>query len=127
MKCMELLTKENGDCLDQWVLYLRLMDVWFELNAPVEKLFHFLVALQDRSKRLEKPVRSPFLAVLELIKQLRQRNLPSLPALNSLDALFSYFDQFGTKPCCFGDSLYYFRALFDGDSAVVSLCWRWLC
>lgn len=114
---MQLLMKDNADCLDQWVLYLRLMDVWFELNAPIEKLYDFIVVMQDRSRRLEKPVRSPFLALLELCKQLRQRNLSFPPELKLIDAFLIYFNQFGMKPSCFGDLLYYFRAFFDGDSA----------
>ncbi|XP_063231904.1 LOW QUALITY PROTEIN: N-alpha-acetyltransferase 25, NatB auxiliary subunit [Bacillus rossius redtenbacheri] len=75
-----------------------------EADCSPEMCRAFLRELQAANERLERRLRGPYLAQLELFKRLRERGQDPESLLGSVvDLLMSYFAQFGCKPCCVSD------------------------
>ncbi|XP_070572285.1 N-alpha-acetyltransferase 25, NatB auxiliary subunit-like [Ptychodera flava] len=78
-------------------------------------VIQFIEDIYKAEKEKEsKHQRGPFLARMELHKQLKERNLPDIEKLESLqNMLKEYFDLFGDKYCCFGDMAPYLKLLSE--------------
>ena len=106
--------KENGDmskeegCID------------YTIQMALTFIKEQLATLENSDSR---PIRGPYLAKLELRKQLKEREkgeLDDLPLESARDSLIQYYKMFGDKPCCFNDIKPYIGLLSSEEQKVVS-------
>ncbi|XP_060069470.1 N-alpha-acetyltransferase 25, NatB auxiliary subunit-like [Ylistrum balloti] len=133
------LLKENPDHWNNWQDYirscLRLVEASWTPDKDSEEDIDYtedMVAtfIQETIKQCEggRPQRGPYLAQLELIKQMKDKNRwkPDLAESEQfgdpLQLLLRYYDLFGDKPCCFEDMKSFTKLLTeDKETKLISV------
>ncbi|XP_021357895.1 N-alpha-acetyltransferase 25, NatB auxiliary subunit-like [Mizuhopecten yessoensis] len=133
------LLKENPDHWSNWQDYigacLRLVEASWTPDKDSEEDIDYtenMVAtfVQETIKQCEgkRPQRGPYLAQLELIRQMKDKNSwkPNLSESEQLgdpmQLLLRYYDLFGDKPCCFEDMKSFTKLLTeDKETKLISM------